>query len=195
MAVSSAVSTALTDAATDGAAIAAAGLGFLVVLAGFKYARRAVADKEPPVEKGLVIDEPDEEIAGLVKDYVDERNAKGGHYESDGTYEHFYRNREAWEDIGEFVSEGGRHEYHDGEADNDADDSPAAPDVSPIAEERDHPGGTAANDSDYATALESFDQDEPDDEASEEGEEDEAEDEGEDGEELAAEPANRSAQG
>ncbi|QXP85485.1 major capsid protein [Methylococcus sp. Mc7] len=200
MAVSSAVPTALTEAAKDGAAIAAAGLGFLVVMAGFKYLRRAAAPKADDVEKGLVIDERDPELLGNVREYLADRAAQADNAESDGTYEYYYRNREAFEDIGEFVKKGGRHEYHDGEAGNDDE-------YEPIQDEKpDHNGVFAANDPDDtispSSRAERYGADDhpdafEDDEATEDGEGEE-ENEDEEGEERAAEPsepANRSAQG
>jgi hypothetical protein len=171
MAVSSTVTNALADAATDGAVIAAAGLSFLVVMACFKYLRTSVDEKFEDVEKGLVIDERDPELLGKVRDYLADRSVHADNTESDGTYEYYYRNRDSWEAIGEFVSEGSSQDDNEIEA---------------YEESLDRLDGKAANDSDYTTDGESIDEDELD-EATEDDE----------GEELAFEPtetSNRSAQ-
>lgn len=105
MAVSSAITDALLNAAQDGGAIGAGVLGLVVSIALFKHLRRPVQAQDS-VEKGLFIDERDPELLALVEDYADERNAQVGQGESDGTYEYYYRNREAFDDIREFI-EGG----------------------------------------------------------------------------------------
>ncbi|MDD2770510.1 MAG: major capsid protein [Methylococcus sp.] len=162
MAVSSAVSTALLDAGKDGAAIAALGLGVLVAIAGFKYARRAVSSKDSAPEKGLFIEERDPELLALVEDYADERNAQVGSHESDGTYEHYYRNREAFDDIAEFLAEGRHEAFEDESADDDPDES----------DEDSFDAGQAANDDIAAAESEGFDDEDEDedDEFAESGE-------------------------
>ncbi|MDD2770221.1 MAG: major capsid protein [Methylococcus sp.] len=122
MAVSSAITDALLNAVQDGGAIGAGVLGLVIAVSMFKHMRRTV-NADDGVEKGLFIDDRDPELLGLVEDYADARNAQVGQHESDGTYEHYYRNREAFDDIREFI-EGGNGPL-DAEEDH-AEASPAA---------------------------------------------------------------------
>jgi hypothetical protein len=106
MAVSSAITDALLNAVQDGGAIGAGVLGLVIAVSMFKHMRRTVNTGDG-VEKGLFIDDRDPELLGLVEDYADERNAQVGSHESDGTYEYYYRNREAFDDIRAFIESSG----------------------------------------------------------------------------------------
>lgn len=144
MAVSSVLLDAIGSAVQDGGAIGAGVLGLVIAVSLSKHMRRTV--KADDVEKGLVIDERDPELLGNVREYLADRAAQADNAESDGTYEHFYRNREAFEEIGEFLKTG-RHEYHDGEA---ANEDTYAASTSTEAGADAAAGPVAANDEVYA---------------------------------------------